>query len=107
MSYKLQSKNKKNNNLMLVLLVVLILAIIGVIFYSYWQRSYGEIDPWLKSDLPPVKVSRIQNFDQAEEKIFSSLMEMFKSGRYGLWPISQVLLSQNRGNPFIIKTNTP
>jgi len=92
-------KPKKNRFLIWAIVVVVIIAAVWYYFDSF--SGIGDIDIEMDSSVR----SAVQNRSLLKTKttVLSKLKLLEQGGKYGDWPLSDVSLSDDRGNPFLRK----
>ncbi|HLD28572.1 MAG TPA: hypothetical protein VJB67_03070 [Patescibacteria group bacterium] len=84
--------------------IALIIIFVGLILsFIYW--SWTSTKQLANLTTRPVVSLPTDKSVQAKEDIIETLNLISISGKYGNWPIDEVTLSENRGNPFLPKSS--
>ncbi len=86
----------------LALLIILVAASLGFYWY-FWQKINSDID----SSWPEISFRLNSNLkiENTNKQLIALLQSREREGKYGEWPLGTIILSDQRGNPFLPKIN--
>ncbi|MFA4871797.1 MAG: hypothetical protein WC610_01935 [Patescibacteria group bacterium] len=86
------------------LAILLILAAAALGFYWYfWQKINYDVDS--SSSEIFVRLNYSPKTENTKKQLISLLQSREREGKYGEWPLGTIILSDQRGNPFLPKIN--
>ena len=89
--------NKKQN------LIIGLIVIVGFVAYLAWDVwQIHQTIKYVNSLAPAINLSQSVKNDKLKAQVIARLSDM-KDYKFGQWPLGQIVLSSQRGNPFVAK----
>ncbi|MEK7653079.1 MAG: hypothetical protein AAB358_01175 [Patescibacteria group bacterium] len=89
--------NKATRNNYIILFIILVISV-GVVFWNFWQ--FNQAFDKARQEVNILSSGNGSTKTISEKRKSDLILKLKELKQYGFWPITEVRLSENRGDPF-------